>query len=162
MCRYKHKTTIHYFQLIMTMHIQKGLQIGGLGNILIPLYIGQILGTITTLSKQSAFGQLRSISYTCKLDTMVQSEIVDLLSLDAGSLQELLTDGRLTSVSLLDQVLSQIAKHNTAGLGLRAVISVAPKEVVFRLATVLDEERANGKIRGPLHGLPLLVKVSAP
>jgi len=141
------------------MQIQRVLQIGGLQTVLISCYIRQVSGTPVFLAKQSIFGQLRTSSSICELPIMAQSEPLDLLSLDSTELQKLLASGQLTSVSLLDQTLSQIAKHNTAGVGLRAVISVAPKEVILRKAAELDEERANGNTRGPLHGLPLLVKV---
>lgn len=87
---------------------------------------------------------------------------VELLTLDAGGLQQLLADGRLTSVELLLQTLAQIERENKEGLGLRAIISVAPKDVALEQAAELDRERANGSIRGPFHGLPLLVKVSLP
>ncbi len=47
------------------------------------------------------------------------------------------------------------------GLALRAVISVAPDDVVLARAVALDAERARGHVRGPFHGIPILLKVSA-
>lgn len=38
------------------------------------------------------------------------------------------------------------------------MISVAPKHELLRIARKLDEERARGKRRGPLHGIPVVLK----
>jgi amidase len=84
-----------------------------------------------------------------------------LIRLSASELQELLKAGQLTSVDLIKASLAQIERHNYAGLNLRAIISVAPERIAIEAAAKLDRERKEGKIRGPLHGLPLLVKVGA-
>jgi amidase len=86
---------------------------------------------------------------------------VDLLTLTAAGLQKLLSDRVLTSADIVQRYLAQIAKHNHAGLHLNAIISVADKETVLDQAKRLDEERERGKLRGPLHGIPILLKVSA-
>lgn len=41
---------------------------------------------------------------------------------------------------------------------MRALISVAPKHEVLKIARKLDDERARGKVRGPLHGIPIVLK----
>ncbi|KAH8694488.1 amidase signature domain-containing protein, partial [Ilyonectria robusta] len=47
-----------------------------------------------------------------------------------------------------------------ARLGLRAIIETAPGDNVRTIAKHLDRERSKGKIRSPLHGVPILVKDS--
>ncbi len=65
----------------------------------------------------------------------------------------------LTSVELVKQKLSQIESHNEAGAGLRAMISIAPQDLLLKTAEKLDQERKEGNSRGPLHGIPIIVKV---
>ena len=54
--------------------------------------------------------------------------------------------------------LQQIEKHNHAGAKLNAIIATAEREVVVTRAAALDEERKGGNLRGPLHGIPIIVK----
>ena len=83
----------------------------------------------------------------------------DVLTATAAELQERLKDGTLTSVEIITTYLAQIEKHNHAGAKLNAMISVAPRELVLTAAANLDRERSRGRIRGSLHGLPVIVKV---
>jgi len=83
---------------------------------------------------------------------------VDLLTLTGLELQTLLKNRVITSADIVVKYLDQIEKHNRAGLKLNAVISTA-REATLELAKKLDAERERGVIRGPLHGIPLLVKV---
>lgn len=55
--------------------------------------------------------------------------------------------------------LDQIEAHNRNGLNLNAVITTAPWGDILALAEQLDRERAEKGMRGPLHGIPILVKV---
>lgn len=67
----------------------------------------------------------------------------------------------------------RIEEHNVKGLGLRAILDVRPRDngtcslvecpaftnrKALQAANRLDEERANGKIRSCLHGVPIIVK----
>lgn len=83
----------------------------------------------------------------------------ELLTLDACELASLLAKGRITSVSLVEQLLHQIDREDKARMNLRAVLSLAPRDILMKTASGLDDERAKGKLRGPLHGIPILVKV---
>jgi len=61
--------------------------------------------------------------------------------------------GALSAVRLVARYLERIARldHQT-----RAVIEINPE--ARQLAAVLDRERAMGQLRGPLHGIPILIK----
>lgn len=85
----------------------------------------------------------------------------NLLSVDASELQSYLTQGKLTSVQLVQANLEQIKEQNHHGLKLNAIISTAPEEDVLKIAEELDRERAEGRIRGPLHGITIIVKASS-
>lgn len=84
---------------------------------------------------------------------------MDVLTATATDLSEALNRGLTSSVQIVERYLDQIEKHNHEGLKLHAVIETAPRESVLAIAKRLDEERANGALRSPLHGIPLLVKV---
>jgi amidase len=64
--------------------------------------------------------------------------------------------GRTTSVALVDAYLARIAALNRTGPSIRAVIAVNPEARAE--ARALDAERRAGHVRGPLHGVPVLVK----
>lgn len=82
----------------------------------------------------------------------------DPLTISAFELSELLNAQAITSVEIVELYLSQIEQHNRRGRQLRALISVAPKHELLKIAKRLDDERARGKIRGPLHGIPIVLK----
>ncbi|KAI9634302.1 amidase signature domain-containing protein [Dioszegia hungarica] len=83
---------------------------------------------------------------------------INLLQTSITELSLLLDAGTITSVDLVGAYIDNIEKNNIAGLGLHAIIQVAPLDSVFQIAAVLDQERRDGAIRGPLHGIPILVK----
>ncbi len=64
--------------------------------------------------------------------------------------------GRLTSAQLTKDYLARIAETNLRGPGLRAVLETNPR--AMEIAASRDEERAAGRVRGPLHGVPVLIK----
>lgn len=68
-------------------------------------------------------------------------------------------DGHLCSEDLVNYFLDQIERHNKHGLRLNAIMSVCPREVAISQAKALDEERRQGKARGELHGIPIIIKV---
>ena len=68
-------------------------------------------------------------------------------------LQALLASGQLTSRELVHGYLRRIADLNPL---LHAVIETNPQAVA--IAAHLDNERRAGHVRGPLHGIPILVK----
>lgn len=73
-----------------------------------------------------------------------------------GQLQEAMAAGQTTSRAAVDEYLDRIARLDRRGPRLRAVIEVNPDAT--SLADVLDRERAGGRVRGPLHGVPILLK----
>ncbi|RPB01682.1 amidase signature enzyme [Choiromyces venosus 120613-1] len=90
--------------------------------------------------------------------TAVLALDIDLLTVTAEELSYRLGAGQISSVRLVETYLAQIEAHNVHGLGLRAVIDVAPRKLILDQAALLDHERRVGRLRGPLHGVPILVK----
>lgn len=73
-----------------------------------------------------------------------------------AQLQADMTAGVVTSEQLVQAYLDRIARMDDAGPGLNAVLSLNPNALAE--ARALDEERAQGRVRGPLHGVPILIK----
>ncbi|KAJ5083647.1 hypothetical protein N7456_013074 [Penicillium angulare] len=82
-------------------------------------------------------------------------EDIDLLTIDAKALQALFNQGKITSLDLVRKYLAQISRHDE---NLHAMIWTTPLDLLEAKAKLLDEERASGKTRGPLHGIPILIK----
>ena len=72
------------------------------------------------------------------------------------ALQSALSQHRITSVALVDAYLARIAAYDHAGPALNAIIRLNPKARAD--AAALDAERAAGHVRGPLHGIPIILK----
>ncbi len=70
-----------------------------------------------------------------------------------AELQEMMEGGILTAELVTLAYLSRIERIDS---GLNAVISTNPDAIEH--ARALDEERRQGKVRGPLHGIPVLLK----
>jgi amidase len=77
---------------------------------------------------------------------------------DAGipALQARMKAGKLSSVKLVKACLDRIGAVDRGGPKLNAVIELNPDAV--DIAAALDAERKAGRVRGPLHGIPVLVK----
>ncbi len=81
--------------------------------------------------------------------------LFDLLATNAVDLQRLLEAGKISSVQIVLQYLSQIERHDRK---FRAFISVAPRQRLIDIASARDEERRQGYSRGPFHGIPIVLK----
>ena len=80
----------------------------------------------------------------------------DLIEATFAELQARMAAGRETAKSLVARYRQRIAALDQQGPALRAVLEVNPDAEA--IAAGLDAERAAGKLRGPLHGIPILVK----
>ncbi len=85
--------------------------------------------------------------------TTAPSELEE-LSID--EVQTGLQAGRFTSRSLTEQYLARIEAMDRTGPALHAVLQTNPDALA--IADRLDGERKDGRVRGPLHGVPILVK----
>src|SRR5712691_600287 len=70
-----------------------------------------------------------------------------------GDMQKALASGRVTSHELVRQYLARIGTYEPV---LHAVLAVNPDALAE--ADRLDRERAQGQVRGPLHGIPVALK----
>src|SRR5260370_18198570 len=73
-----------------------------------------------------------------------------------AQLQAAMAAGSLTSRALTQHYLDRIARYDKAGPKLNAFLLVNPR--ALEEADALDRERAAKGARGPLHGIPVVVK----
>ena len=80
----------------------------------------------------------------------------DIDELTIPELQEKVKTGQLTYVALTKIYLDRIQQIDKSGPGLNSVIELNPDALA--IAETMDQERKKGKLRGPLHGIPVLIK----
>jgi amidase len=73
-----------------------------------------------------------------------------------ADLQAAMASGKLTSKSLTQLYLARIKAIDKSGPRINSVIELNPD--ALKIAADLDKERKQGKLRGPLHGIPVLIK----
>ncbi len=73
-----------------------------------------------------------------------------------ADLQQLMESGAYTAVEIAQLYLDRIHEIDQNGPQINSVIEINPD--ALEIAKKMDEERANGTIRGPLHGIPILIK----
>jgi len=73
-----------------------------------------------------------------------------------GALQAAMVSGAASAEVLTAAYLARIARYDQHGPEHRSVLAVNPKALAD--ARALDRERAAGKARGPLHGIPIFLK----
>lgn len=73
-----------------------------------------------------------------------------------ADLQAAMASGRMTARSIAEQYVERIAELDRKGPSLHHVIEVNPDALAA--AAALDAERKSGRVRGPLHGIPVLLK----
>ncbi|MBM3907770.1 MAG: amidase [Gemmatimonadetes bacterium] len=74
----------------------------------------------------------------------------------AAELSSMMARGELTSRALTERYLQRIAAMDKQGPAINAVIELNPDAEA--IAAAMDAERKAGKVRGPLHGIPVLIK----
>jgi amidase len=79
----------------------------------------------------------------------------DVEELTIAQIQAAMANGGLTSASLVEKYLARIDQIDVRG-GLRAIIELNPD--AQSIARERDAERRAGRVRGPLHGVPILLK----
>ncbi|KAI0292041.1 amidase signature enzyme [Multifurca ochricompacta] len=86
----------------------------------------------------------------------IPAPLPDLYEASITELQDGLNQGHFTSVDLVKAYFSRIEEVNLQGPTLRAVIELNPS--ALKQAAELDIERQTLGPRGPLHGIPILLK----
>ena len=80
----------------------------------------------------------------------------DVAEKSVSELGAAMADGTVTAVELVAAYLERIDAYDQRGATLNAMIAINPRAA--EVAAELDAERAAGNLRGPLHGIPVVVK----
>jgi amidase len=89
--------------------------------------------------------EARSLGGSFEFDEMTVTEM-----------QEGMASGRFTAHSITDKYLARIESIDKRGPAINSVIEVNPDAI--SIAKALDKERKQKHVRGPLHGIPVLIK----
>jgi len=80
----------------------------------------------------------------------------ELMETTISDIQKAVSQGKLSYKKLTQMYLDRINKYDDQGVKLNAIITVNSK--ALETAEALDKEREEKGIRGPLHGIPIIVK----
>ncbi len=83
---------------------------------------------------------------------------IEYLESDIENLQALMQQGELSSRQLTQYYLDRIEDIDRSGPKLNSIIEVNPQAI--EIATALDEERQANGPRGPMHGIPVVLKAN--
>jgi amidase len=82
----------------------------------------------------------------------------DLAEADIGTLRQAMDSGEISALEITDYYLERIASIDHGGVELHAVIEINPD--ARDIAQALDRERRESGVRGPLHGIPVILKAN--
>jgi amidase len=108
---------------------------------------GTVAGIVDPRSAEAAQGAIKPAAPV---------EPFELDELTIGELQARMEAGQESARSLTQKYLARIAALDHEGPALRAVLEANPDAIP--IAESLDAERKAGRRRGPLHGIPVLLK----
>ncbi|MEP6794002.1 MAG: amidase [Saprospiraceae bacterium] len=100
--------------------------------------------------------------FSCKQDNGIKapeekvSAKFALESLSIEDLQAKMQSGQYSSHAIVQMYLDRINEIDKNGPALRSVLEINPDALA--IADSLDKERTNGKVRSPMHGIPVLLK----
>ncbi len=103
-----------------------------------------------------AVGAVAASGEVVAAPTVKSGSAVQLNEAGVAQLQAAMQDGTLTARSLTAFYLKRIAEIDKRGPCINAVIEINPDALA--IATALDRERREKGPRGPLHGIPVLIK----
>lgn len=115
---------------------------------------GSVAGITLTTTGLTAFGSKITNNNTLPSPSLPDNFELDEVTID--ELQQKMQSGKTTAVAITKMYLNRIQSIDKAGPKLNAVIEI--NKQALTIAASLDKERKAGKIRGPLHGIPVLVK----
>src|SRR5947209_1742781 len=80
----------------------------------------------------------------------------EIMEITIGELQDAMSSGRWTSHAIVVNYLNRIDAIDKRGPAINSIIELNPD--ARSIADAMDRERKGGHIRGPLHGIPVLIK----
>jgi amidase len=102
-----------------------------------------LLGSVPAARAEELAAEAASVSTGIEEKTIVQ-------------LQAMMSTGKLSALELVNLYMQRINQLDHSGPKVNAVVEVNPD--VRNIARALDNERRGGHVRGPLHGIPIVLK----
>jgi len=102
-----------------------------------------------------AFGAAREISRS-SVTPAGEVKPFELEEITIAELQDGMNSGKFTARSLVEKYVQRIDEIDKNGPAVNAVIEINPE--LAAIADALDQERRSKGVRGPLHGIPVLIK----
>ena len=93
---------------------------------------------------------------TARADNPAAAPSIEVWEATISQLQEAMASGRATSELLVGRYMNRIAAYDQAGPALNTMIRLNPAAAAE--ARALDQERKSKGPRGPLHGIPIVLK----
>jgi amidase len=121
--------------------LQTGLA-GGVGAMLLPAFAGA--------------REVKSSAAPQPAGPQIEVKPFELDEITVANLQAGMASGKYTARSITEKFLARIQEIDKQGAALNSLIEVNPDAEA--IAVALDKERAGGRVRGPLHGIPVLIK----
>jgi amidase len=117
-------------------------------------FVGTTVAGAITFDGARIASASRDVRYDTHGAEQVPAFALDEVTIDG--LQTRMRDRSETSASLVRQYLARIDAIDQRGPAINAVLELNPDALT--IAAQLDSERQGGKVRGPLHGIPVLIK----
>lgn len=97
-----------------------------------------------------------AVALTCTILSAPATEAFELDELTIAELQAGMRTGKYTARSIVEKYLARIEEIDKKGPTIKSLLEVNPDALA--IADQLDRERREGRVRGPLHGIPVLLK----
>ena len=101
----------------------------------------------------------QSAATILRLFHLLEKELVEQFDIEEATISEMsaaMEEGKLTSEELVRFYLNRIEQFDQQGPKINSIIALNKQAI--ETAKQLDQERAEGKIRGALHGIPIVLK----
>ncbi len=128
------------------MNRRKFLKSGSVAGLAIPF---AVVASGSTPANSNEYNNSEAKEFAFTDDFQLNEVTID-------ELQEKMKNGEYTSRSITELYLKRIEKIDKKGPLLNAVIEI--NQDAITIADNMDRERKEGKVRGPLHGIPVLIK----
>ncbi|MDB5987222.1 MAG: glutamyl-tRNA amidotransferase [Nevskia sp.] len=110
----------------------------------------------TGFGKLSAFALALALALSLAAPLTARAEALNVETATIADIDAAYAKGTLSAEKLTQIYLARIAAYDKQGPAINAVITLNPK--ALEEAKALDAERKAGKMRGPLHGIPIVLK----
>jgi len=117
-------------------------------------FLRNTIGSSAAIAALPAFAAAREIA--ASPDPQDSPSPFELDEVTFADLQDGMASGKYTSHSITEKYLARIDEIDKRGPALNSVIEVNPDALA--IADGFDKERMAGQVRGPLHGIPILIK----